>query len=289
MEQTYTTIILVFMSILVFTVMAYFEGTNYEKQILKHSLNLSSKVLINNINETHANFEEIAQGYTFFSEKRVPKIDINKEKLMDDFHIMMAKNYGDAVKYKSKITQNLTVKVVADYEKFFVAGVNDKWSAPYFYSYTNRHTNKVYYLNTLYDEGIEADTDTRVSLYTVFNNPHDGTEEIDRYYDESDDSYENKERFEEELHRLKGYYITNRINAIIAKPAYTNGLAIEFASNRASESNRVNNFSQDNFNPLEGITFFVVYKEDKNIFLQNDRYDFKNYNVVGFTLKEYKY
>jgi len=282
MEQTYATVIMLLLIIFVFVPMALMQNRNTEFEKLNNSFNLSVKVLKHNFAKETGNYEELARGTRGHNVSNMPDIVIDKEQMMKDFHSVMMDNFGRGKNYR-EVRGNMLAKVVSDHEKFFIADSVDNWEGPFYYTYTDvALLGKTYYLNTLFEQALDTDNNV-VGLEEVFQNDDD----VKNF--PAVTTYESAEEYKRLLVRKRNFAITNKINRFIASKTggLEEGLAIEFESTNladASEGKR-NTLKSEDFNPIEGISFFVVYKEENPVFLSTVGYNFAHKNVVGYTLR----
>lgn len=240
---------------------------------IKQMLNLSAKVLINNIDSENLKLIDVSLGST------IPKnveISVNKDKLLNDFFDTVYKNLNNTEIFES-IKNNIPVKVLVFYDRFFVAGRDNQWSAPYFFTYSNN--NKTYYLNNrntqaYYFEGGEEKTATINKSI------------VDRVIIERINSvvtsYTNANLMKE---KDSPRYTDKKLYIEIQNPSEINIKNIAGETNQKKINDFMNNRNRkSNFNILNGITFFVVYLEEDYIGIRGSEIIYPNYNVVGYTL-----
>lgn len=300
MEQTYASIVMILLIMFIFVPLAHLQTNTENIQTMKWSLNLAVKELRNNVTTSKLNYKEIAKGYELYRENYIPKIEIDRDRLMVNFNEIMRKNYGTQKNYDEEIKPHLVTKVLADYEKFFMAARSDEWFGPYHYTYTDPDTSEVYYLNTanLYARRADATIDqvrnNEPSIFVKIEDLFQDEEDVEAINEAiANATPEERLELKDEKERLlldkRNKFITQKINQFIADEKYAKGMGIEFRSNKESEVEKFEegnlNFEQENFNPLEGITFFVIYREYSYLNINYNDYNYKHFNVVGYTLR----
>lgn len=256
MGQIVAVVVILLMIITVFVPMAYFEHNEFQTQDIKQNLNLSAKVLVNSVEQAQENFNVIQAG---FNNIDISDIEIDKASLLRNFYANIEANYVDKEKLE-QIKRSILVKALVLNDKFYIAGQDDIWSAPYFF--TEKISGGLVYLSA---------KDDRVYYY------NGGVKEFGKLSDFA---------ISEEQ---KNDIIINKVNRIIAQYTYEervrdNGLSIQF-NNPASENGEYRH-KQAGFSILSGgTTFFVVYGENKEFSISDQDMKYKNYNVVGYTLQ----
>jgi len=168
---------------------------------------------------------------------------------------LLYKNYYHDGAYQ-EIKQRLILKVLVVNDHFYVANEDDQWSHPYFFLWET--TDRSLYLDI---------RDEVVYYYDGHNNRVEGTLQ----------SFGISEG-------EKNQRIIDRINDVVAMETATelqNGLEIMIQNPSNIEGAYRRRYQ--NFNVLEGITFFVIYREDLQLEVNQNLLRYKNYNVVGYT------
>ncbi len=230
--------------------------TEKNKEI-KQALSLSAKVLQGAVEYN----KSMTEQYIYNNLNGVPlefEKEINKDKLLQDFNLMLRENLLTQSQY-NKAKENILVKVLVMPDRIYVAGKEEQWTEPYFYIYNV--DNLVY---------LRIDTN-EVVYYDNLGNRLEGKTI-------SDYGLSNEEKMN---------IIINTINRAVAKytdePLLRKGLQIKIFNQENSDVNY--QVTNSKFNVLEGITFFVVYAENRQMTVYDVGYNFKNYNVVGYTLE----
>ncbi|WP_113675848.1 hypothetical protein [Vallitalea guaymasensis] len=243
----------VFISIIIVT-SALSMGNKVFRENLKENIVLSSKVLKNNISLSEKSMDSISKGY----KRKEKDIIIDEEKLLYDFNQMLYRHYLNEKNYL-EVKNKLYVKALVYPEYFILANVNDKWSAPYYFTYVTSD-DKLIYLNTVdnnayYFDNADNRVDTTLDAFSLT------TEE-------------------------KQDIILNKLNLYVS--LYTKltesdkGLVINI-KNQFKEDNKYL-LDMQNFNPLENVTFFTVYVNNKKITLWNYLLKLNTHEVVGYTI-----
>ncbi len=247
--------IIVFMFyIFTFIPLSYLNITRLKTENTKQCLNLSVKVLSNSILPSRTNFSELAQG---FAGEDLSPLEVDKDKLMREFYDVAAKNCYSSKDF-NHLKEKLLFKTIVYPDRFFIADTNDKWSVPYFFTYNK--DGELLYLNTRDDTVYSYDSAGNMLTWSL-------TEAgISR--------------------SRKNDLIIDRINSILSgytgEPGSDKALNIKILNPDNNDS--AYKISYSYFNVLEGVTFFVVYKENRNIDVKDRDFRFKNYNVAGYTL-----
>ncbi len=256
MYQMTTTIIIMLFITFTFLPASYLRNTNIQKQNLKYCLSLSVKSLANSIHKTDINSKEVSSGK---KKNDSVIIDIDKDKLLTEFYDLLNKNILSEDKY-SKAKSGITFKALVYYDKFFIAGKDDRWISPYFFTISKN--NKLIYLNTknnlcyYYNEyGIKIQT-------SIDNEGISGKDKND--------------------------IIINKINHVMSQYSNEKGLRTGLNIKIYNNNNQDILYKVENssFNVLEGITFFVVHTDDVLLDINQKKFHNKNYNIVGYTFEE---
>ncbi len=255
MGQIIAIIIIIIMIAFSFIPMALLNHNQFQVGEIKQNLNLSAKALINSIDKEVVNVDNIAEGFNRSNEQEV---SINKDKLLREFYDVLFKNYHHEKNFAG-IKSRLVVKLLVLHDRFYVANLHDQWSPPFYF--TDYQLGKQIYFNT--------------RNHTIY------------YYDETSEKVYQPMELYGTTAEIKNQLIIDKINSVIGNETAIyreeGQLAIEI---RNQESNIGDyNSKYQNFNVLEGITFFVIYQEDSKIEINREFFQYKNYNVVGYTLR----
>lgn len=247
-------IIMIFLLFLFFSA-AQLQQSRFEIADIKQSLNLSAKALVKGIDQGVYSQDALANG---FNQSNF-EVELDRNALLNEFYEILSKNYYHKERVRT-IKSHLILKSLVFYDRFYIANLQDQWSPPYFF--TIQHDSNLYYLTIL--EGM---------IYT-----YEASGEK-RYLKGSDIglSLMNQNQL-----------IIDKLNAQLAKETrvLNNGipLAIEIKNPYIEGIDYQEQYGH--FNPLEGITFFVVFGEGKLTLLDQQEFHFRNYNVVGYTLEK---
>lgn len=245
-------VITVIFLVLIFTFipLSHLEFYNRSTEEIKQKLNLSVKVLPYCIDNTDNNYMLLAEGF-----KRCNTI--NKNKLLDEFHDVLSDNICNEKKYQ-EIKSGILAKVLVYYDRFYIAGRNDRWSPPYFF--TCQDGERLYYVYTRGDYVYYYNSG---NIVTCSLNSTGITKE------------------------QRNNIVINKLNSIIA--IYTldtltgKGLNIKIYNPGCdSPEYKAKNMC---FNVLDGITFFVVYSDSENLGLNGKKFRFSSCNVAGYTME----
>lgn len=88
--------------------------------------------------------------------------------------------------------------------------------------------------------------------------------------------------------REKNDIIIDKVNETVGRLTYEVGLRDGINIKILNEENDDINYIVQNrhFNILDGLTFFVVFVENKPMEFHGKRLNYKNYNVAGYTLED---
>lgn len=243
-----------FVSTLIFMAVALSSSHDIFREDLKENLILSAKVLKQNISNSQESMEGISNGYN----KEYKDIIIDEENLISDFNAMLYRHYLNKNKYES-IKQQLYVKVLVYPDRFQIANYKDLWSAPYYFT-SMTSDNKQLFLNA---------KDNTVYYYDDANNKVEDT--LDNYALSMSE---------------KQQLIIDKINLYVS--LYTKlteadkGLVINIKNAYKNDISYLD--SMEGFNPIEDVTFFVVYISSNKLELWSYLFNFNAYEVVGYTL-----
>ncbi len=214
--------------------------------IIERTLNSASKILIDSYDKKITNIDALAEGY----EKVNIDIEIDKDRLLKQFYEITKGTIADDDLY-TEIIENIKTKMLVYEDKFFISYNEDSWGPPYFFTY--KYNDKIYYLNTKNDN---------VYYYNGNNKVYDTIGDIG-------------------LSNIqKDYIIIDKINEYIKKYLDEGSFEIKIKNEHDFKE------GYQYFNVLDGLTFFVIYKEDNLIDIW-DRINYKKYNVAGYTLSNY--
>jgi len=230
---------------------------NNDTELMKQNLNLSARALINTVDKTVSNVNEIAEGYgkEFYFD-----INVDNERVLEEFYDVLRKNIIDAEEYES-VKKSIKLKIIVYHDRFFVADERDLWSPPFFF--TRYYEGKEYYLNSKDNKAYYYD-DSGNKVFDI---------------NISDLGISSKE---------KNDIIINKVNQMVGQLTYEAGLRDGINIKIFNKDNDDTNYIAENchFNILDGLTFFVVYVSNKPMFFHDEKLDYKNYNVAGYTLED---
>ncbi|MDP4181579.1 MAG: hypothetical protein Q8942_10840 [Bacillota bacterium] len=276
MGEIMAVIVILLLIIMVFVPLAYLNYTNANTEEVKQTLSLSCKVLINNIEDNSINMEEISRGYQV---EDISSVSIDMKKLIKEFDQSVYSNAGNVENF-NKVNSCILLKALVLRDKFFITkkietkpGVfEDSWGPPYFYTAAAFYGKQEFliYMNTKDDRVVYFD--------------ENGNEKRDKVISDFSIGPDSVLSFTREL---KTKIIIDKINMEMQKNStelgVRNGLGIKI-KNPFDESvdNKVN---YANVNVLNGgITFFVLYGENSFLTSDSKEFNFRNYNVAGYSM-----
>ncbi|WP_432664793.1 hypothetical protein R9X47_00880 [Wukongibacter baidiensis] len=229
---------------------------NNDIELMKQNLNLASRAIINSIDKEIPNSGEMSDGYNknFYYD-----VNIDHERLLKEFYDVLRKNIVDDNEYES-VKDNVKSKILVYHDKFFIADEKDLWSPPFFFMVEHNGTD--IYLNSMDDKAY--------------------------YYDDTGSKvYKDISEYGITL-RQKNDIIIDKVNQTVGQLTYEVGLRDGINIKILNKDNDDVNYIVQNrhFNILDGLTFFVVFVENKPLEFDGKRLDYKNYNVAGYTLED---
>ncbi|MCX8130732.1 MAG: hypothetical protein N3I35_11610 [Clostridia bacterium] len=259
MGQIIAAVLIILFIIFAFVPLAHLNNNHVEIQSVKQDLNLAARAVCNSFKKSFENYESLSEGY---EQTACTDIRLDKARLLREFYDILKKNCYNGIKF-SQMKERICLKVLVYSDRFFIADRSDRWSPPFFFNiYKGQPINDIVALNTVTDD---------VSFYK-------NSEKIILPVTHPDVGIMPEE---------KEQIIINRLNEVISQNTYDEakkrGLAIKIRN--PDKSDMTYRLEYRYFNILEGITFFVLYAEDESVFIHNRSYEFKNYNVAGYTLK----
>ncbi|SHK59542.1 hypothetical protein [Paramaledivibacter caminithermalis] len=229
-------------------------SNNQNNYGIKQNLNLASKVIADSIDKNLPNIGNLAKG----DEKNTYlDIGIDKKRLLEEFYNVLYMNTKDKLKFH-KIKDSIKMKFVVYHDKFFIANNDDNWSQPFFF--TKKVGNTIVYLNIKNDMAY---------YYDFIGNKI--------YKPISNFSITKKEKNQIIIDK-----INSKIAQITSEKNLRKGLGIRILNPEDSDSKIKNHY----FNVLEGVTFFVVYAKNRLFTSNKYEFNYKNYNVAGYTVKD---
>ncbi len=227
-----------------------------DKIIMKNNLNLSARALMNSIDMSVSNMDELSEGY---GKSPVYDINIDKDRLISEFYDVLSKNILDEFWYED-IKENIRAKILVYNDRFYICDSLDRWSPPYYF--ICEYDNKPLYINT--------------KVETAYYYEDDNTKTYD---DISNFGLTAKERDE---------LIITKLNNEIAKHS-SNELGKSININIFNSNNNDGTYKAENsnFNVLDGLTFFIVYINNDKISIFDNEIEANNYQVAGYTLEDY--
>ncbi len=273
MEQGMSAIIIALFILFLFVPVVFLKTMQSNTENTKNNIHFSAMALADCIEIEEVNYADLSYGYERYMENYTPdasNIKIDEQKLLVEFNNVLFKNSQDPKLY-AKVQENIVAKILIYNDRFLIAapdkdsvskkydyknefnkykdGKAGKFNAPYYFTYKHPSNGNTYYLNTKNDT--VKDIDGNVVNIDI--------KRVDR----------NKE-------------IINKINKVISD--YTNGLIIDFP-NPDNLTETLNNIRKKELNFFDGVTFMVIYKEDKALNVRTEDLKFKSYAVAGYTLK----
>jgi len=255
MQQIVAAVVVLLFITFTFITLVYLDNTNSETEGIKQALNLSAKAVACAIDGSKSNYDEMAKG---MDRSELSEIAIDNDKLLSEFYDVLYKNILNNESFE-RIKAGIPAKVVVYYDRFYIAGNDDKWSPPFYF--THYSGGKLLYLFTKSDIAYYYDN----SGIKVFTNIH--AENISR--------------------EQKNDIIINKVNSAIFQYTFDSvtgkGLTVQIRNPENNEAEYKVRHSY--FNVLDGITFFVLYKENTGIGVDTREFEYANYNVVGYTVE----
>ena len=255
MGQIIALIIILIMAIFLFLPMFNLVENHHEVIDVKRRLVLSSKVLINSIQK-----EELTKGDEVGVNKDQFKteITVDKDKLLSSFYGMLLQNFTNDRK-REKIISNINVKILVQHNRMYYAVDESRWELPIFFTYN--YMGEIVYLST------------NNNLAYFYKN--DGS----RLYKDISEfgiTVEEKEQI-----------IIDTVNNVVSEYSYKEekGKTLNIRIKNKHREDIHKKMSEASFNVLDGITFFIVYSDEKIRKVNNEEFIFRNYNVVGTTLR----
>lgn len=256
MIKMFAYFVVITMTMVSFVAVSVLQYNKHYSHILEQNLNLSARVLKNSIINKASNMRVLAIGEFEYME-------IDKEKLLSDFYDVLYKNYNNVEKFEI-IKSNLIVKILIMIDRFYICGSDDVWREPIFFIEYNESINKMVYFNILNSNIYYIENTSK--KYMIL-------EDIGITLDYKND------------------FIISRINNYIGR--YTRRNVYEKAGfSQYSLKIMIKNKEKNNveykvenryFNALEGITFLIIYADEKEVYLLNEIYNYKKYNISGYT------
>jgi hypothetical protein len=275
MGEVMAVIIILLLIVMVFVPLAYLNYTTANNEEVKQTLNLSCKVIVNNIENQAVNLEGISRGYDLDD---ISMVNIDMKKLLGDFDEVICANSGDKDSF-DKIKKRILLKTLVLKDKFFITKkvetlpeiFEDHWGPPYFFTTTVYEGSKenLIYLNTkddrviYFDGGIEK-RDKVLSDFQVAPNSVLGISK-----------------------ELKTKIIIDKINLEMEKATMEigvrNGIGVKIKNQYDMSIDNTINYA--NVNVLNGgITFFILYGDNAFLNANGKDFNFKNYNVAGYSM-----
>lgn len=306
MQQIIATIALLFLLISTFVPLAMYQTNRNESSLIKQNLNLATKAVVVSLEDTKKNYSELSHGY-YMDEKKIDAFD--HERLLEEFDSILQNNCNQEYE---KIKQSIKVKVLCYHDRFYITAnkLNPGAIEPYTIDdFTAGEWLPPYFYNTVVKEK-SSGKNKLVNLSTISNTAW--------YSDDSGIIEQPLTSFRKEnsdlTEEVKNDLIIEKINKVIAQntfkydtaqitvgdPYYHNpGLSINILNpsklkksfsgvDLATNQKSINEFAEyrqtySDFNVLEGITFFVVYSDDKRFDSTDKEFRYHNYNVAGHT------
>lgn len=222
--------------------------------------------------EAHTSQSNIGLGYYLAEEE---EISIDRNKLLKEFNGILRNHYNNQADYE-KARSQIPVKVLVLHDRFYVAGIDDEWSEAYYFQY--REGNKILFLNTRNNKGyyLSNGVPQWVPIEPVIRDKI----VIDRV-NEVVSAYTNAYITNSGAHR----YSNNQLTIEIQNPTEISLDKLDGMSNEEISNLIKERYRQENFNILDGITFFTVYLEEQYLSARDQEIVYQNYNVAGYTME----
>lgn len=268
-------IVILLLIIMVFVPLAYLNYTTANSEEVKQTLNLSCKVIVNNIENQSVNLEGISKGYDIDD---MSQVNIDMKKLLSDFDDELYSNSGSKENFQ-KIKKSILLKALILKDKFFMTkkvetlpGVfEDQWGPPYFFTTTlyDGAENKLIYMNTKDDRVVYFDgvTEKKDKVLPDFQIGPNSVLVLTK--------------------EQKTQMIIDKINLEMEKATWEIGVrkGIKVKIRNPYDKSIDNMVDYANVNVLDGgITFFVLYGENTFLNANGKDFNFKNYNVAGYSM-----
>ena len=242
------------LTVLVLAFMMYYN-TSIQSDVIKQNMSLSANVLSTSIETTETSYDVIADGY---ESTNINEVIIDKDTLLADFNYMLKSHFPNSKKY-NQVKNGIRLKILVYHDSYYIADQQDKWSFPHFFTYESGGV--LYYINSLNNECYYYDA-TNTKIQTT----------IDTFGLSDSD---------------KQLAILGQINSHVEKFTYSrlSGKSINIKIDNPYESDMSIRRDTKYFNPLDDITFFVVYSQNEMLGLANQLFMFPQHEVVGYTLQ----
>ncbi len=275
MGEIMAVIVILLLIIMVFVPLAYLNYTTANSEEVKQTLNLSCKVIVNNIENQSVNLEGISKGYDIDD---MSQVNIDMKKLLSDFDDELYSNSGSKENFQ-KIKKSILLKALILKDKFFMTkkvetlpGVfEDQWGPPYFFTTTlyDGAENKLIYMNTKDDRVVYFDgvTEKKDKVLPDFQIGPNSVLVLTK--------------------EQKTQMIIDKINLEMEKATWEIGVrkGIKVKIRNPYDKSIDNMVDYANVNVLDGgITFFVLYGENTFLNANGKDFNFKNYNVAGYSM-----
>lgn len=275
MGEVSAVIVILLLIVMVFVPLAYLNFTTVNIEEVKQTLSLSAKVLVNNFQEDAANMGELAKGYSLDD---LSVVNIDRDKLLDEFDQIIYSNTGDKERFE-KVKSCILLKALVLKDKFFITRkveetpgkFKDVWGPPFFFTTEGYMGNSRYFLNL----NIK---DNRVVYYDAAGNAKADKVLSDFKMDAAGHDFDDVQ---------KTGIILDKINEEIEKASYELGVrgGLHVVIKNPYDTSIDNKIKNSNVNILNGgITFFVVYGENAFLTASGKDFNFRNYNVVGYSM-----
>jgi len=275
MGEIMAVIIILLLIIMVFVPLAYLNYTTANSEEVKQTLNLSCKVIVNNIENQSVNLEGISKGYIVDD---MSDVNIDMKKLLSDFDNEVYSNSGNKDNFE-KIKNRILLKALILKDKFFMTkkvetfpGVfEDQWGPPYFFTAAlyDGAEKKLIYMNTKDDRVVYYDgvTEKKDKVLTDFQVGPNSVLSLTK--------------------EAKTQMIIDKINLEMEKATreigVSNGIGVKIRNPYDKSIDNMVEYA--NVNVLDGgITFFVLYGDTTFLNANGRDFIFKNYNVAGYSM-----
>lgn len=223
----------------------FYDNYEYEQDKARAAMAHAAKVL----NENYY----IEDGLIFDD---LDDIKIDEEKLLLDFDNCLFDNYFNYETY-TKTRKSIRAKVLVYQDYFIISSSNNVWSAPYYFWY-EAPGGQMVYLNT---------KDSKTVYYNSSNVAVEGV-----IADFGLTSEQKTDLIINRLNDVLGAYTLDRGNLVNVKVQNPYNLTDDYKREYQS------------FNVLDGVTFYVIYDNENELFIFQEMFRIDSTEIVGYTL-----
>jgi hypothetical protein len=261
MSTVIRTVIIMGLILTTMAVYMIFGGYNTEKMDIQYSLNLACREIVNSVSSKRVSVENIAFRRTY-------DIELDNTKLMDSFYNTLKLNIKNENNF-AKLKENIVCKIVVLNDRFYVAGEDDKFKAPVFFSEYNDSLGEFLYYKINSED-------------TYY---YSGSNKIES--DLASHGVTNEEKIDFIIDRLNDYISRNTLSIRYGKDNKLEKYSIQIQVKNPEKGGGEYIATHRHFNILRGITFLVIYNENSTIAFR-DMINFKSYNITGYTITKPK-